>query len=137
MSDYYIEDQFKDIFSQKFSNSSCLSFLHVNIRSLSRNLCGLTNLLVNVKHNFSVIGISETWLQNSSHSVDIDGYTFVHKHRPDKVGGGVGLYITSELDYKLRDDLAFADQQCFESLFIEICRPKEKKHHRRHYLPAT
>ena len=120
-SDYYIEDQFNDTFSQKFDNSFCLSFLHLNIRSLSRNLCGLTNLLAGVKNNFSVI---ETWLQNSSHSVDIDGYTFVHNHRPDKAGGGVGLYITSELEFKLRDDLTIAE--CFESLFIEICRSRGK-----------
>ena len=82
--------------------------------------------MAEINAKFSVIGISETWLQDISHTVDIDGYNFVHNHRPDRTGGGVGLYLTSELVYKTRNDLKLLDQQCAESLFIEICRPKEK-----------
>jgi hypothetical protein len=40
-----------------------LSLIHLNIRSLGRNFNSLTNLLVSINHTFSVIGISETWLQ--------------------------------------------------------------------------
>ena len=36
------------------------------------------------------------------------------------------MYIKSEIEYKLRNDLIPSDQQSFESLFVEICRPKEK-----------
>ena len=125
-SEYYIKDQFNELLSQKLSQCPCLSFLHLNIRSLSRNLCGLTSLLSNLDNHFSVVGITETWLQSSSHSVDIAGYSFIHKHRTEKSGGGVGMYIKSEIEYKLRNDLIPSDQQSFESLFVEICRPKEK-----------
>jgi hypothetical protein len=38
----------------------------------------------------------------------------------DMSGGGVGLYLTTELDYKLRNEFAFPDQLNIESLFIEI-----------------
>ena len=83
-------------------------------------------MMAEINAKFSVIGISETWLQDISHTVDKDGYNFVHNHRSDRTGGGVGLYLTSELVYKTRNDLKLLDRQCTESLFIEICRPKEK-----------
>ena len=86
----------------------------------------LSNMMAEINAKFSVIGISETWLQDISHTVDIDGYNFVHNHRSDRTGGGVGLYLTSELVYKTRNDLKLLDRQCAESLFKEICRPKKK-----------
>ena len=57
-------------------------------------------MMAEIKAKFSVIGISEMWLQDISHTVDINGYNFVHNHRSDRTGGGVGLYKTSELVYK-------------------------------------
>ena len=44
----------------------------------------------------------------------------MHSYRSDRSGVGVGLYLTTELDYKLRNDFAFPDQLNIESLFIEI-----------------
>ena len=99
-----------------------LSFFHSNIRSLVRNFDCLTNLLDSLNQKFSIIGISETWLNNLEHNVDIDGYNFVHNYRSDRPGGGVGLYLASELEYKSRIDLSFNDMECTESLFIEICK---------------
>ena len=107
-------------------NIQCLSFLHLNTRNLSRNIGSLTNMMAEINAKFSVIGISETWLQDISHTVDKDGYNFVHNHRFDRTGGGVGLYLTSELVYKTRNDLKLLDRQCAESLVKEICRPKGK-----------
>ena len=54
----------------------------------------------------------------------MDGYYFVHTHRSGKSGGGVGLYVASNLEYKSRNDLAIEDTACAESLFVEISRPK-------------
>ena len=107
-------------------NTQCLSFLHLNIRNLSRNIDSLTNMMAEINAKLSVIGISEPWLQDISHTVDIDDYNFVHNHRSDRTDGGVGLYLTSELVCKTRNNLKLLDQQCAESLFLEICRPKEK-----------
>ena len=53
------------------------SFLHLNIRSLPHNLVKLTDYLSCLNIKFSVIGISETWLNDSSHSVDISGIKFL------------------------------------------------------------
>ena len=63
-----------------------------------------------------------TWLNDYSHSVDIDGFNFIHKHCPNRTGGGVGLYITETLDFKIRADLSFDDIDVAKSLFIEISR---------------
>ena len=57
---------------------------------------------------FSIIGSSETWLQDSSHNIDIDGNDiFVHVHRSVRPYIMLGLYLLSDLDYKSRGDLVF------------------------------
>ncbi|CAH3192226.1 unnamed protein product, partial [Porites evermanni] len=94
------------------------SLLHLNIRSLQRNLNGLSILLTCLNIKFSLIGVPETWLND--YSIDLDGFSFIYKHRPYRTGGGVGLYISDNLDFKIRADLSFDDIDVAESLFIEI-----------------
>jgi gamma-glutamylcysteine synthetase len=92
--DYYTECAFNEIIQNNLAFSAeNLSLIHLNIRSLGRNLNSLTNLLVSINHKFSVIGISETWLEDSLHNVDIVGYNFVHDYRSDRSGGGILAYI--------------------------------------------
>ena len=100
------------------------SLLHLNIHSPQRNLNSLSILLTCLK--FSLIDVSETWLNDYSHSADIDGFNFIHKHCPNRTGGGVGLYISDNLDFTIRADLSFDDIDVAESLFIEILRPHGK-----------
>ena len=96
------------------------SFLHLNIRSLPHNLVKLTDYLSCLNIKFSVIGISETWLNDSSHSVDISGFKFLHcKYRQNRTGGGVGLYISNDLEFKLREDLSLHNADIAELLFIK------------------
>ena len=75
---------------------------------------------------FPIVGISETWLDDYHHFSDIVGYNFLHKPRVTRIGGGVGLYIGENLNYKERPDLAFPVDGSAESLFVEINRTKEK-----------
>lgn len=124
---YYTEYKLNDLLTAPNMKNLCsLSFLHLNIRSLSHNLDKLHNLLANVKTNFSIIGISETWLQSAEHNVNIDGYNFIHNYRSNRSGGGVGFYVAADVEYKIRSDLAYDDINWAESLFIEIDRPHEK-----------
>ena len=62
----------------------CLWLLHLNIRSLHRNLDSLITLLKNVELRFSFIDITETWPWDSSLHTDISGYNFVHNPRKDR-----------------------------------------------------
>ena len=55
------------------------------MRSLSRNLSKLQNLLDTINYMFSVIAISETSLKKIFHAVDIDGYRSLHSYRPGLV----------------------------------------------------
>ena len=71
---------------------------------------------------FCVIGITETWLQDSAHLVDINGFKFFHKHRSNRTGGGVGLYMSDDFEAKVCDDLCFVNEELAESLFLEIPR---------------
>ena len=122
--DYFVENQFNEMLSK--NNPIDLSLLHLDIRSLQKKINNLSNCLTNLNIQFSIIGISETWLRDDSHSVDIDGYRFIHKNRPNRTGSGVGLFISENLEFKLRPDLCFDNPNIAESLFIEIKKPKGK-----------
>jgi hypothetical protein len=74
-----------------------MSFLHINCRSLLGNFDKFRVLTTNLSNSFSVIGLSETWLNDNTHDlVNLPGYDFISNHRQNKVGGGVGLYIPCE-----------------------------------------
>ena len=75
--DYFIENQFNEMLRRENYSDADFSFLHLNIRSLPHNLVKLTDYLSCLNIKFSVIGISETWLNDSSHSVDISGFKFL------------------------------------------------------------
>ena len=121
---HYTEHKFNEKL-QNANRSNDLSFFHVNIRSLSRNFDALSLFLSNIQTRFSIIGLSETWLQHSDIQVDIPGYKCIHNHRLNRSGGGVGLYFSGDLNYKVRKDLNY-DSACAESLFIEMVKPRGK-----------
>ena len=102
--DYYIEDKFNEMLRNESYCDEYFSLLHLNIRSLQCNLNNLSILVSCLDIKFSLIGVSETWLNDYSHSVDIDGFNFIHKHRPNRPCGGVGLYISDNLEFKRFDD---------------------------------
>ena len=83
----------------------------------------LLELINAINLDFSVIGVSKTWLQNSDCLVDIEGYNFVHNFRTDKTGGGVGIYIRKVFTYKVRRDVSYFNTDIYESIFLEIERP--------------
>ena len=124
--DYFIENQFNEMLKREQYSDADFSLLHLNIRSLQRNINNLTNLLSSLEINFSIVGISETWLGASFHSVDIDGFRFVHKYRQSRPGGGVGLYVSNDIEFKEREDFCFSDVDIADSLFIEVLRPGVK-----------
>ena len=66
---------------------------YVFARSLLRNFDKFTQLLDSSQHEFSAIGISETWLNDINEDyVNITGYRFISSNRVGRIGGGSGLY---------------------------------------------
>ena len=60
---YYMENHFTNVISNRFSNKSLhdmLSLCHINIRSIKANLPSFEICLDNLKGEFSAIGMSET-----------------------------------------------------------------------------
>ena len=74
--EYFTESNFNEALenAKTSANLNCLTFLHLNIRSLNRNFDDLEILLSNIVNKFTVIGVSETWLQTSEHNCDMEGY---------------------------------------------------------------
>ena len=85
-------------------------------------------MLGSLKKPFSVIRISETWLTDcTAELVNITGYNFVSNLRKSKTGGGVGIYLQNDLQYKLLNECKLSDPETIESLFVEITVPHGKK----------
>ena len=96
--DYYTEYNLNNKLCKALTaNSNCLSFFHLNICSLPRHV-NLINYLSSINDKFSIIGISETWLQ-SNDSINLESYNFVHNYCCDQLGNGVGLYLDNSLNY--------------------------------------
>ena len=74
--DYFIENQFNEMLRRENYSDADFSLLHLNIHSLPHNLEHLSDYISCLNIKFSVIGISETWRNGSSHSVDINGFKF-------------------------------------------------------------
>ena len=121
---YYVGDKFYDTLQKEImiscEQSNHLSLFHLNIRSLQNKV--LTSLDI----KFSVVGITETWLMDPPFGVEIDGYNFVYKMRPVRSGGGVGLYVSDNLNFRIRTDIYADESEVMEALFIEIIRTHEK-----------
>ena len=117
---YFTESRFNNECSDKNVDDSCFSIIHVNIRSLPRNIDSLKQYFLMLRHRFKVIAISENWLtKNNFDLYGLEGYTHVCNVRSGKCGGGVSLFISDEISFKSRDDLS-RSHDCMESVFVEI-----------------
>ena len=94
---YLTSNEFNNI---TLSISDSFTLLHINLRSLKKHFEELSEFLSTLNMPFSVIGISETWLNNSNDDIfNIPGYKFISNNRRHKHGGGVGLFIKEDLNF--------------------------------------
>ena len=122
--EYYLEDTFNKKISKLARNELCVSMIHINIRSATKNLDKFDAFLANLDHKFPIIALSETWLKSHKEEFcNIQNYQSEHNIRHNKGGGGVSLFIQNGIEYILREDLTIQNNS-MEALFIEI--PKEK-----------
>ena len=93
---------------------------NLNIRSLNHNFDKLNSCLKGLKHNFAIIGLTETQLKEKPYDcLNMPNYKLEYVNRIDRKSGGVCLYIRNDIKYKLRTDLCRANSN-LESCFIEI-----------------
>ncbi len=107
--------------------SENLSILNLNIRSIANKFDTFKHLLNSLNHDFSIISLTETWLNDqNSETFNLGNYNFVCSNRSNRKGGGVGFYVSNNLNYKLRTDLDIYQEGIVESIFIEIISTKTK-----------
>jgi hypothetical protein len=84
---------------QYFINTSIAST--VNIRSIANKFDWFKNVIDTLDIPFQIIGLTETWLSDNN----MDWTGVFCSIRSNKKGGGVGLYVSKQLECKSRNDL--------------------------------
>ena len=118
---YAATEELKQILiSDNISPSNCLNFLHVNIRSLIKNIDRLHQLICNLPIEPDIIFVTETKLNCKSNIkfTNINNYTFIHKNSLS-CAGGVGIYLKNQLEFTIRQDIELHNIDT-ESLWIKI-----------------
>ena len=120
---YYLPTELNDL----ELNTSDLSFLHLNARSLTCNMDKICDLLNSIEHQFSVICISESWLNSNSpcQLLELHDYKMLRSDRQTGRGGGVVMYIKSDIIFRVLDNRSCSPE--FQSIFIEIENIVDKK----------
>ena len=97
-----------------------MSIFHMNVKSLPKHYDEVELYLNSLKFKFSIIGFTETWLDECKHDLyGMDNYTSVNEFRRNKKGGGVSLYLDQNISYHVREDLEYFDSE-MESIVVEI-----------------
>ena len=95
---------------------------HLNVRSIIDKIDEIR--LIISKTKLDLLCISETWLHEkiNDNMINVPGYTIVrHDRNSNKRGGGVCIYVRSNMSFTCRDDLI---NDVLEAVWIEIPRTR-------------
>ena len=102
-----------------------LNLIHYNARSLNKNFDKLCEDLHLLKFPFSVIGVTETWINNSSINFSLPGYSFYQENRIKGLGGGVGLFVKETVNVRVLPEIKLSVDGV-NSLFVDIIGKNKK-----------
>ena len=110
----------RDVSIHPGPNTSLLTGSLINIRSIRNKSVALADFINSIKSD--IIAVTETWPQQDDTdsfiaSVTPPGYKCTHVPHPEGRGGGVGLFILDDIDFKV------LHQQCFntfESISVHL-----------------
>ena len=118
-SNYYkiiLKNPIQKLMSQNKNN---FSVLHMNIKSLNKNFPEIENMLIELNEYPDVIALTEIKIKESGTQVNrVLNYFTVHNDTKTSPGG-LGIYIKSNICFKLRQDLEIKCRE-YESIGIEI-----------------
>ena len=118
-SNYYSEDLFNTTISN-LGFKHPLSFLHSNIRSLKAHHVELEAYLGMLNFEFSILGISESWLTEVNCDLyPLSDYNLIEQHRESRSGGGVCIFVKSDIPFQERSDLN-RNSSVLECIFLEM-----------------
>ena len=115
---YYDMNEFNNLGTTKTQ----FSLMHLNISSLEYHFEEHGDLLNTSKIKFSVVGITESCLKKGISplsNVNLQNYKIEHTPTESEKGRSL-LYISSDLNYKVWNDLKMCKSKELESVFIEI-----------------
>jgi hypothetical protein len=112
-------------FTTKFRNCENLSIFSLNIQSISakfRDFLELINLLSDHNCSPDVICLQELWQFPEYANFSLPGYNpLIFKLRNSNTqGGGVGIYIKSNIKFTILQAQSIFIDRIFESLFVQI-----------------
>lgn len=110
----------KDFCKQFPQGRGSLNLFHLNIRSLNKNLDELLILLDSLKTEFQVIVLSETWLNDPSEFITLDGYKDYHSVRSNGRGGGVSILVRNNIHSQLLPQFTL-NNNVLEVCSVELC----------------
>ena len=123
----YLQKDFKSKCKDYTENS--FSVLHLNIRSLSKNLESLKKLYNLLSFKFSTVCFSETWSKDEKIDENplyqLESLNLLHQNRKHKNDGGVAISVKDSYSFKNRDDRSI-NSEANESLSIEITHNESK-----------
>lgn len=94
----YYEPEYTSTLAAEFVDS--VSCIHLNIRSARKNVDEFKIWLQNFKIDFSIIVLSETWLDGEGDwlGTEFRGYDAFHSIRENRKGGGVSILVDNKLN---------------------------------------
>jgi len=106
----------------QYDNKMRLSILHINCRSINENFDNLRHLIHQTPFQIPIIAVTETWTTKlTENNFSLPGYNFIAKSRESNAYGGVGIYVSDNLNFRLRDDLNFDVMNLFEVFLLSYC----------------
>lgn len=107
-------------------SDSQLTVLQLNCQGLCSSFADLTTLCQQLQPD--VVGLCETFLTRQTDTLlEIPGYTSHFLHRTALKRGGLAIYTRQEYSVCINKELTRNIEGIYESLFLEICLPSQKK----------
>lgn len=120
---YYTDAEFKN----NIKMNGTFSLIHFNCRSLYSNFGNILDYLKSFENRFTVIALSETWLtEDKGAEFHFGGYELYYVNRNNRKGGGVALYICSDLKCKIIERMTTVVEDLMECLTVEIEMEKQR-----------
>ena len=102
--------------------------MSINIQSLPAKFSDFTETVNEFTIGPDIICLQETWQVPDNSFFPLQNYhTLVTNLRNNARGGGVGIYVKSNLSFNVLNQYSLFSERIFESLFVEISLPSCKK----------
>ena len=98
---YYLDAKFNEEITEPKNSTNCYHYVMLISEVQEKNLGAFENYLNILKHEFTVIALTETWLNdNDCDLYGLSGYKVIGRHRVNRTGGGVAVCIRDHLSFR-------------------------------------